>query len=219
MNDFGEIIERLRSNLAGVNCVPAVNPNGPSQAAVALVLRENLGQAEMLIIKRATRSGDHWSGNLAFPGGRWETHDENLMATAVRETHEEVGINLNSDGNILGALETITTVNPMIPKVQVAPFVAIAPTEFHILGPENTADAGMVLSDEVATAFWVPVQFLIQQGRSERFSLMYQGAKREWPAYPTEHGVIWGMTEGMVSEFLAILQTGKDGNTTTAEGI
>ncbi len=219
MNDFGEIIERLRSNLAGVNCVPAVNPNGPSQAAVALVLRENLGQAEMLIIKRATRSGDHWSGNLAFPGGRWETQDENLLATAVRETNEEVGINLNSNGNILGALETITTVNPMIPKVQVAPFVAIAPTEFHIPRPENTVDAGMVLSDEVATAFWVPVHFLIDQGRSERFSMMYQGLKREWPAYPTEHGVIWGMTEGMISELLAILQPGEDGNMTAAEEI
>jgi len=219
MNEFTEIIERLRSNLAGVNCVPAVNPNGPRQAAVALVLRENLGQAEMLIIKRATRSGDHWSGNLAFPGGRWEAQDENLLATAVRETHEEVGINLNSNGNILGALETITTVNPMIPKVQVAPFVAIAPTEFHIPGPANTADAGMVLSDEVATAFWVPVHFLIDQGRSERFSMMYQGLKREWPAYPTEHGVIWGMTEGMVSEFLAILQPGKDGNMIADEEI
>ena len=211
MNEFQNIIERLRSNLASVDNVPAVNPKGPRQAAVALILRENRGAAEMLIIKRATRRGDHWSGNLAFPGGRWESTDESLLATAIRETHEEVGILLNIDGGILGGLESITTANPMIPRVQVAPFVAMAPDAFHVKESTDDPGAGMTLSDEVETAFWVPVRFLIESGRSERFRLEYQGAMREWPAYPTDHGVIWGMTEGMVSEFLVAING--DGDT------
>jgi 8-oxo-dGTP pyrophosphatase MutT (NUDIX family) len=201
MNEFDDVIERLKRRLSDSrNGVPVVDQEGPSQAAVALVLRENRGAAEMLIIKRATRHGDHWSGNLALPGGRWETQDKNLLETAVRETREEVGIDLDKGGTILGSLESITTRNPMIPRVQVVPFVAVAPLGFHIT-EELLPSESMVLSDEVATAFWVPLQFLVERGTSETFSLTYKGEKREWPAYPTEHGVIWGMTEGMLTEF------------------
>jgi 8-oxo-dGTP pyrophosphatase MutT (NUDIX family) len=201
MNEFDEIVGRLKERLGdSQNGVPGVDQEGPRQAAVALVLRENRGAAEMLIIKRATRHGDHWSGNLALPGGRWEAQDENLLETAVRETREEVGIDLDKGGTILGSLGSITTQNPMIPRVQVVPFVAVAPQGFHITQDLEPSES-MVLSDEVATAFWVPLQFLVERGTSETFSLSYKGEKREWPAYPTEHGVIWGMTEGMLTEF------------------
>jgi 8-oxo-dGTP pyrophosphatase MutT (NUDIX family) len=201
MNEFEEIVGRLKRRLGDtLNGVPGVDQKGPRQAAVALVLRENRGASEMLIIKRATRHGDHWSGNLALPGGRWETQDENLLETAVRETREEVGIDLDKGGTILGSLGSITTQNPMIPRVQVVPFVAVAPQGFHITEQLHQSES-LVLSDEVATAFWVPLQFLVERGTSETFSLSYKGENREWPAYPTEHGVIWGMTEGMLTEF------------------
>jgi 8-oxo-dGTP pyrophosphatase MutT (NUDIX family) len=201
MNEYDDVIERLKRRLGDSrNGVPGVDQEGPRQAAVALVLRENRGAAEMLIIKRATRRGDHWSGNLALPGGRWETRDENLLETAVRETREEVGIDLDKGGTILGSLGSITTQNPMIPRVQVVPFVAVAPRGFHVAEDLQPSES-MVLSNEVATAFWVPLRFLVERGASETFSLTYKGEKREWPAYPTEHGVIWGMTEGMLTEF------------------
>jgi 8-oxo-dGTP pyrophosphatase MutT (NUDIX family) len=204
MSEFEEIVGQLATRLGAASALGAVDPEGIRQAAVALVLRNNLGLAEMLIIKRATRGDDHWSGNLALPGGRWQVEDPDVLVTAVRETREEVGIDLEQGGTILGRLETITTNNPLIPKVQVTPFVAVAPLVYHIVKPERSA-AGMVLNHEVATAFWVPVKFLMERGRSERFSMTYQGQKREWPAYPTDNGLIWGMTEAMISEFLAAL--------------
>jgi 8-oxo-dGTP pyrophosphatase MutT (NUDIX family) len=52
------------------------------------------GTPEILYIKRASRSSDRWSSHIAFPGGRQEADDENNLYTAMRETWEEVGIDL-----------------------------------------------------------------------------------------------------------------------------
>ena len=64
-------------------------PSG-GRAAVALVLRENAGDPEILLIRRAERKGDPWSGHMAFPGGREDARDESLLETALRETREEL---------------------------------------------------------------------------------------------------------------------------------
>src|SRR4051812_2679723 len=71
------------------------------QAAVALVLRHHAGFAELLMIKRAANPNDFWSGHLALPGGRRQTEDADLRMTAIRETREEVGVDLNSGGEVL----------------------------------------------------------------------------------------------------------------------
>ena len=68
------------------------------QAATALVLRPRTDDAlELLFIKRAEWAGDPWSGQVAFPGGRHEPHDPDLLTTSVRETQEETGIDLAAD--------------------------------------------------------------------------------------------------------------------------
>ena len=62
------------------------------RAAVAMILRDEGGEAQILMIKRAARDGDPWSGHMAFPGGRMEKEDQSLRETAIRETFEEVGL-------------------------------------------------------------------------------------------------------------------------------
>ena len=61
-----------------------------SRAAVALVLRGPAEAPGILFIKRASRDGDPWSGQMAFPGGRYDPADESEKETAIRETEEEV---------------------------------------------------------------------------------------------------------------------------------
>ncbi|HEX8500311.1 MAG TPA: CoA pyrophosphatase [Pyrinomonadaceae bacterium] len=175
--------------------------NPPRRAAVALVLREGREGAEMLVIKRSEAERDHWSGHLALPGGREEAEDESLEATAVRETLEEVGLDLRAGGEVLARLGTVTPRSPLVPRISVTPFVAVAPPEFHAGAATKTLE----LSGEVAAAFWVPVDELKRGGRSAVFRMAFAGVEREWPAYPSEHGMIWGITERILTEFLSLV--------------
>jgi hypothetical protein len=61
------------------------------------------------------------------------------------------------------------------------------------------------LSEEVAAAFWAPVEALKRGGRSGVFRMKFAGVEREWLAYPSEHGMIWGITERILTEFLSLV--------------
>jgi 8-oxo-dGTP pyrophosphatase MutT (NUDIX family) len=204
--DFSDLVAMLKSRLrAAIGAEARGDVSGPHRrAAVALVLRRNLSEAEVLVIKRSVSERDHWSGHLALPGGRVEEGDASLRATAVRETFEEVGVDLEAGGEILGRLQTVEPKSPLAPRVSVAPFVAVAPAEYHV-PREGEVSSPLVLSEEVAAAFWVPVSELRRGGRSEVFKMVFAGAEREWPAYPSEHGPIWGITERILTEFIGMM--------------
>src|SRR3954452_25490336 len=72
------------------------------EAAVLVCLHEDA----VLLARRALHEDDPWSGHAGLPGGRWELGDESLLATALRETREEVGIDSLAHGRLLGALGT-----------------------------------------------------------------------------------------------------------------
>ena|SRR5947209_13437169 len=205
MTDFDSMRAGLVARLRDHSPLPVASGETMRQAAVALVLRENLGLAELLVIKRALAERDHWSGHLALPGGRKDESDASLGFTAVRETHEEVGIDLASGGELLGELKTIRPESPFAPKILVMPFVAIAPSEYHVLDPEDE-QRPLILNREVAEAFWVPLAHLKERGRSEVFRMMVEGGERSWPAYTTEQGLIWGITERILTNFLELVE-------------
>ena len=98
------------------------------QAAVALVVRGHV-DLEVLLIKRARRDGDPWSGHMALPGGRRDPADTSLRQTAVRETLEETGIDLDELGAHLGRLVEVRPQSPHLPRISVAPHVFGAPAE------------------------------------------------------------------------------------------
>jgi 8-oxo-dGTP pyrophosphatase MutT (NUDIX family) len=211
-SDFSDLVALMRSRLShadveGARGVEASDERGDAlrRAAVALVLRRNLSEAELLVIKRSVSERDHWSGHLALPGGRVEAGDASLRAAAVRETFEEVGINLEAGGEVLGRLGTVEPKSPLVPRISVAPFVAVAPDEYHVRR-EGEVTPPLVLSEEVAAVFWVPVSALRSGGRSEVFKMVFAGVEREWPAYPSEHGPIWGITERILKEFLSLIE-------------
>ena len=77
------------------------------RSAVAMILREQRGDSEILMIKRAEHEGDPWSGHMAFPGGRMEPGDRHGLDVARRETEEEVGLALADDEPCIGRLSDI----------------------------------------------------------------------------------------------------------------
>ena len=214
MSEFSNFLKRLKARVGAEGLAPngagvfepreeGESPYGTlRQAAVALVLRGGTEGAEMLVIKRSETERDHWSGHLALPGGRAEDEDESLQATAVRETFEEVGLDLRAGGEVLARLGTVTPQSPFAPLISVTPFLTVAPREYHV---GVAAPKTLELSGEVAAAFWVPVDELKRGGRSAVFRMAFAGVEREWPAYPSEHGVIWGITERILTEFLSLV--------------
>ena len=162
------------------------------RAAVALVLRAATdGTLELLFIKRAEYEGDPWSGHIAFPGGRQEPGDPSLEHTAVRETREELALDLHADGRVLGTLDDLHPRNPALPPIVVRPFVAVV-----------RPDVELVPSDEVALAFWVPVPLLQAPDASVESTIEVRGARWRVPSFVHEGHTIWGMTERILRQLL-----------------
>ena len=162
-------------------------------AAVALVLLEGQHGLEIVIIKRAERGDDPWSGQIALPGGRHDARDRDLEATAVRETHEETGVDLTG-AERLGALDDLYPRTSLLPPVVVRPFVfALA---------RRTA---LVPSDEVQRAFWLPLERLSEPGVRREVTLTLRGGAHTLPAYLVDEDLIWGMTERILTPFLELV--------------
>jgi 8-oxo-dGTP pyrophosphatase MutT (NUDIX family) len=165
------------------------------RAAVALILRaREQGVIELLMIKRAAFEGDPWSGHIALPGGRHEPDDASLQHTAIRETWEETGIDLARDGCVIGQLDDLQPRTPRLPPLVITPFVGV-------LG----RDVPIVLSPEVDQAFWVPLSALQDPNASREIVLELTGGPRTVPSFQHEGYTIWGLTERILRQFLALL--------------
>src|SRR3954462_3287692 len=95
-------IEQLAARL---NLGSGVKPpdDGRRRAAVAAVLHDEPAGPRVLLMKRTEREGDPWSGHISLPGGGHHPTDGDLLATAIRETQEELGIDL-AGARLLGNL-------------------------------------------------------------------------------------------------------------------
>ncbi|MDB4870883.1 MAG: hydrolase [Gemmatimonadales bacterium] len=187
-------IVKLRSALDAHKAVGGGKEKG-RRAAVALIFRAGEGGApELLFIKRAEYPADPWSGQVAFPGGREEAGDASLSDTASRETREETGIDLRNDGTVIGTLDDLRPQTAALPAIIVRPYVVLLKREDSLL-----------LSDEVALAFWVPLAAL-RQADSWRDTPVYaRGIQLSARAFHHEGHVIWGMTERILAQLLALL--------------
>jgi 8-oxo-dGTP pyrophosphatase MutT (NUDIX family) len=150
------------------------------------------GGVELLFIRRAEFAGDPWSGQIAFPGGRREPGDASLEETAVRETREELALDLARDGRLLGTLDDLYPRHPALPAIMVRPYVfAAAPR------------APLMPSHEVAAALWMPVSALLARESSVLSVVRPRGVDMHVPSVVHDGHVIWGMTERMLRQLLA----------------
>lgn len=165
----------------------------PALASVALVVRPEGSGLEMLLIRRATAPGDPWSGHMALPGGRRSPGDASGLETAVRETREEVGIDLAEAGTSLGRLDDVQP-RSGAPRIVVSPYVF-----------EVSAGTGTAPNHEVDLALWVPLRHLTAPGAATQYLYsLASGEVLRFPAIGIREHVIWGLTYRIVSQFLEI---------------
>ena len=167
------------------------------QAAVAAIARDSDGGAELLFIRRADRDGDPWSGHVAFPGGRVDPGDVDAEAAAVRETLEEIGLDLRRHARPLGQLGDV------VAHAHGKPLPLVVRPYVYALGtttPTLRLDGG-----EVRDAMWIPVGFLQDPANRGVLPWRVLGVTVEMPCYRWQEHVLWGLTLKMVDELLGAL--------------
>jgi 8-oxo-dGTP pyrophosphatase MutT (NUDIX family) len=189
------LIERLADKLTPGE--PPSPLDGKRSAAVAVLLHDVHVRGHdvpddprVLLMKRAERTGDPWSGHISLPGGRYQASDRDLLETAIRETREELNIEL-AGARLLGHLPPLhpRTSGPL--GIEVTPFVfvtevAVEPTP----GPEALA------------AFWLPLATASSGSLDGTYA--YPNSQMTFPSWNYEGYVIWGLTWRILGDLLEL---------------
>ena len=157
---------------------------------VPIILRE---QPTVLLTLRTQHMSSH-SGQIAFPGGKQDADDEDLLATAIREAYEEVGLPPQFV-QVLGTLPVYVTGTGFA----ITPVVALIAEGFSVVRNVH----------EVDEVFEVPLEFLMNPANHRQHELELDGKRREWLSMPYHDGqterFIWGATAGMLRNLYRFL--------------
>lgn len=161
-----------------------------TRAAVAAIVRDRLGAPELLFIKRADRPSDPWSGHMAFPGGRSEKTDATLLATATRETREEIGVDLERDARVIARLPDVMPYSRMPSQLTVTAFVFALDASFD--------EASLAPNEEVARVVWASLDDVLRNHPATKFRWSRSGVDLVLPALDVKGEVVWGLTYRML---------------------
>ncbi|MFK8018347.1 MAG: CoA pyrophosphatase [Pseudomonadales bacterium] len=177
-----------------------------ARAAVTMILRESrtnnavAGSFDVLMMRRADRKGDPWSGHMAFPGGKMDSVDESTFETSLRELAEETGIPSPATTlESVGRLSDVLTRNHSGKRP-----MAVTPFVFHLV-----EDVEFNPNHEVAELIWVPVDYIRNASHRETMHWEFKGATINLPCYFYEGRRIWGLSLTMLDELLKLLYNQK----------
>ena len=154
-----------------------------SAVLIPIITSQN---TDSILLTKRSEELNHHPGQVSFPGGRAESSDKNALDTALRETHEEVGISKDII-KVAGFLDQHTTVSDFI----ITPIVGIIDS-----GYQTRVDPV-----EVDYAFEVPCEVLLDESNYQRSKIFWQGEMRHfWELHYEEHH-IWGATASILRNF------------------
>jgi len=170
--------------------------NAPRRhAAVAIVLVPHQQDTQALFILRATKKGDPWSGQMAFPGGHYEPEDKDLRVTAERETLEEVSLDLARSGHYLGSFSPVKA-NPRGNLDML-----VVPQVFAL----ETKPEGLQANYEVADILWGDLGRMLDRQLLTQSTFPQFNRSTVFPGYQVGKEVVWGLTFRMLNEFFSLL--------------
>ena len=168
-----------------VNPIAVPDLTDPLKASAVLIILHKMEQQwHMLLTKRSENLSSH-AGQISFPGGRYETHDQHLLDTALRETEEEIGLD-RKHLQVFGQLEE----HPTMTGYRIFPYIAYTSNL-----PELTID-----KEEVDEVLNVPLSFLFESKNQQLETASYQNKNYDYYKIIWKNKNIWGATARMIVE-------------------
>ncbi|HKV14328.1 MAG TPA: CoA pyrophosphatase [Reyranella sp.] len=171
----------------------ASEPQSWRPASVLVPLVDRAPGITVLLTQRTDDMPSH-AGQIAFPGGRRQAGDADAVATALRETEEEVGLS-RQFVDVVGAIDSYRTGT----GYEITPIVGIVRPGFMIHADPR----------EVADVFEVPLEHFLDEVNHKIGSRIYQGRERRYYAMPYGERYIWGATAGMLKNLHFILTSAR----------
>ncbi|MFW5851778.1 MAG: NUDIX hydrolase [Bacteroidota bacterium] len=163
------------------------------RSAVLICLFERNNALYCIYTKRSIQKNDKHSGQISFPGGRYETKDENLQQTAIRECFEEIGLSVSESDISLQLSDIYIPVSNYI----VSPFVTFIPTVPNIYEIQKT---------EVEEIIEVPLELFMNKESIQERTVLQNNQEITIPYYSFNTHEIWGATAMITAELVAILR-------------
>ena len=179
-------VEIIRKALAEHN--PLKNSRVLKRASILIPLLEMEGELNVMLTRRSSEMRSH-PGQVSFPGGKQDSDDEGSLQTALRETHEEIGLPAENVG-VIGTLDQILSLHYYL----VTPYVGMIPTDF--VPVPNT--------DEIESVFKVPLAFFMKSKNhwseeKKTFASPVLVHHFEYQGYD-----IWGLTAKLIFRLLEV---------------
>ncbi len=158
-------------------------PKGDSKSKLAAVMIIVFGSEPMILMTERPVTMNYHAGEISFPGGTWEKKDGDLLGTAIRETREELGVEI-SKSMVIGQLKPVTTLNS---GFKISPFIAI----LDVLPP-------IVPNSEIASVLRIPLPSLFKTIEDDKDPL--HQSILEMYTFKFENHLIWGASARMLKQ-------------------
>ena len=182
-------VEKIRQALADHN--PLRNSRVKKRASVLIPLLESEGEVYLMLTRRSSKMRSH-PGQVSFPGGKEDIDDEDSLQTALRETHEEIGVSPEFI-NVIGPL---TSFHIPVSGFEIFPFVGWTKEE-----PQTT-----IQEKEVERIFSVSLNSFLDNNNQKKKKEIFNSKMINIPFFDLENEHVWGATSIILSEFKVILQ-------------